>query len=180
MIVPPANHGRRSFASAVLARDQTADAGRVAENLVEGLRYEIGPPAAEVQPIGGRECGGVEQHVPAVLLCERNPVERMLHARKVRLRRIGEQSVATARRPRKMFCELAHRRRACRAAPPGRRSSRQCLRARELADAVHRVVIVEGQKILAAGIERIRFANQLQGLRRIRREYRPRTRPDRR
>ena len=49
------------------ARDQAADAGRLAEHLVERERDEVRVPAGEVEPVGRHERGGVEQHVPAVL-----------------------------------------------------------------------------------------------------------------
>jgi hypothetical protein len=62
------------FGERRLARDQTADPGRVAEDLVEGLGDEIRSPSAKVQVICRGERGGVEQDVPAMLLRERNPV----------------------------------------------------------------------------------------------------------
>ena len=81
----------------VPAREQAADAGRPAEHLVERQRDEVGVPAAEVEPVGRHVGGGVEQDVPAVLVRLLDPLQRVLDAGEVRLRRIGEQVVVVAR-----------------------------------------------------------------------------------
>ena len=62
--VPPANHGRWSVSSARVAGEQTADAGRVAEHLVEGDADEVRPHGPQVQAVRGHERRCVEQHVP--------------------------------------------------------------------------------------------------------------------
>ena len=52
------------LAQRLAACEQAADAGRVAEHLVERHRGEVGPVAAEVEPVRRHEGGDVEQHVP--------------------------------------------------------------------------------------------------------------------
>ena len=66
----------------VAAGEQAADAGRPAEHLVERERDEVRVPAAEVEPVGGHVCGGVEQHVPAVRVGLLDPLERVLRRRR--------------------------------------------------------------------------------------------------
>ena len=78
MIVPPANQGRCSFFSALAAGHQRADAGRVAEDLVERERDEIRFEPAQVERVGGREGGRVQQHIPAMGVGALDPFERML------------------------------------------------------------------------------------------------------
>ena len=92
-MVPPANHGRRSLASAVAPGEQRPDARGIAEELVERERDEVGLDDAQVEPVGGHEGGAVEDHVPAVLVRLLDPLERVLHAAEVGLRRVGEQVV---------------------------------------------------------------------------------------
>ena len=140
--VPPLNQGRRSRASAVAPGEQRADAGRVAEHLVEGDRDEVGLPGREVEPTRRHERGAVEQHVPAPLLRRRDPLERVLDAGEVRLRGIGEQVVAAPGRRRRGSARAPRRRRAGRA-PRAARTRSRALGARELADAVDRVVVVD-------------------------------------
>ena len=87
----------------------------------------------------------------------------MLHAGEVRLRRVGEEVVSARARQR----QLAVERRLV--DPQLRRLHRHVGRfgaagAIELPDAVHRVVIVEGEQKAVAGLERIRLADQLEGL----------------
>src|SRR5690349_15598377 len=59
----PAQLPKRRF-----ARQQAADPGWVAEDFVERQCYEIGMPAAQIEPVGRREGRSIEQHIPAALL----------------------------------------------------------------------------------------------------------------
>ena len=134
MIVPPENQGRRSRCS--LPREQTADARRIAEHLVEGQRYEVGMMRRQIEPVRRHERGGVEHHVPTMLVRQIDPRKRVLDAGKIRLRGIGEEVMVPRRHPRQLAHQVhfvhAHfrqqQRHVGRGGAPG---------ARELADAVH-------------------------------------------
>ena len=78
------------------ARQQRSDPCRPAEQLVERDRHEVRMPARQVEPVGRREGGRVDEHVPAVVVRVVDPVERVVDAREVRLRREGEQVVVRA------------------------------------------------------------------------------------
>ena len=82
----PAQPGQR-----LPAGDQAAAPRRVAEELVEGDRDEVGADRRGVQGIGRREGGAVEQDVPAELVRLGDPLERVLGAAEVGLRRIREE-----------------------------------------------------------------------------------------
>jgi len=71
------------------AGEQRPHARGVAEHLVERERHEVGMPAREVQAVHRNEGRRVEQDVPAAGLCPRDPLERVLDAREVRLRGEG-------------------------------------------------------------------------------------------
>ena len=126
----------------VAAGEQATDAGRPAEHLVEGERDEVGMPAGEVEPVGGDVGGGVEQDVPAVCVSLLDPVERVLDAGEVRLGRVGEQVVVLAAD----FGQVA-RQQLLVDAQIGRLARHVgrlgAAGARELADPVDRVVVVE-------------------------------------
>lgn len=72
--------------------DQCADAGRIAEDLVERQRHQVGLDHAQVESIGGHESRTVQQDVPAEILRLGHQLERMLHTGEIRLRREGEQA----------------------------------------------------------------------------------------
>ncbi len=91
VIVPPEYQGRCSFSTVDFARDQGAYAGGVAEHLVERETDEVGAPPTEVEPVGGDERRRVQQHIPALRVRLRDPLQRVLHTGEVRLRRIGEK-----------------------------------------------------------------------------------------
>jgi hypothetical protein len=91
MIVPPANHGRRSRASASRRASRQPDPGRQAEHLVPADRHELGLDDRQVKAAGGDERGRVEQHVVPGRLRPRHPRERMAHPAEVGLGRVGEQ-----------------------------------------------------------------------------------------
>jgi hypothetical protein len=155
----------------VRAGDQAADAGRPAEHLVEGERDVVGVPAAEVEPVGRHVRRRVEQDVPAVCVRLLDPVERVLDAGEVRLRGIGEQVVVIAGR----LGQVARQQVAIDAQV--RRDARHVGRlgpanARELADPVDRVVVVEGQQESVAGMEWVGLADESQGAGRVRCEDR--------
>ena len=102
----------------------------------------------------GANAAQSSKHVPSGIAGGLDPVERMLHATEVRLGGEGEQVVAAGHR----FAEfgLDHR-----AVEPqllgahGQIGDRRAVRACELADAVDRVVVVVGQKVVVAALERI-------------------------
>ena len=110
----------------VAAREQAADAGRLAEHLVEGERDEVGVPAGEVEPVGRHVGGGVEQHVPAVLRAPGRS-SRADAARRRSSTGPGRRTGCGARRRRRSGSgAAASRRRAAR----GRRSARRWSRRR--------------------------------------------------
>ena len=144
-IVPPENQGRSQLGERLAAGEQAADAGRLAEHLVEGERDEVRVPAGQVEPVGRHERGGVEQHVPAVRVRLLDPVERVLDAGEVRLGRVGEEVVVlaadlgqVARQQLLVDAQLGRL-----ARDVGRLGAAG---AGELADAVDRVVVVEGEQ----------------------------------
>ena len=65
--VPPANHGRRNFASAGSNQQATHPCG-ISEHFIEGDAHEIRPYGAKVETIGRYKCRGVEKHIPAFVL----------------------------------------------------------------------------------------------------------------
>ena len=143
------------------AGDQAADSGRVAEELVERDGHEIRLEDLEIHGIGGRVGGAVEQDVPAELMRLVHPGERVVHAAEVGLRRVGEQPVlgrpcATQHGPKLLLVHaqvgLAH----------GHVGDGRALDVGELADAVHRVVVVVGQAEHPARAERVRLADELE------------------
>ena len=112
-------------------REQRAEPGRVAEHLVEGDRDEVRLPHRQVEPARRHERGGVQDHVPAALLGRRDPLERVLDAGEVGLRRVGEEVVAvrgarrrgSARAPRRRRGDRAPRAARTRSARPWRRAN---------------------------------------------------------
>jgi hypothetical protein len=62
----------------LVAHQQAAHAGGVAEHLVERHHHEIGRHGAQVQAAGGHEGGGVQQHVPALRARGLHQIERVL------------------------------------------------------------------------------------------------------
>jgi hypothetical protein len=54
------------FGQRCAARNQAANASRVAKQLVEGERHEVRPPAAQIEAVGRRESARVQQHIPAI------------------------------------------------------------------------------------------------------------------
>ena len=126
-------------------------------------------PAAEVEAVRGHEGGGVEQHVPARACAPADPLQRVLDAGEVGLRGESEEVVAPGGR-------LRGRGRARLVHPQVRRHHRQvdgagAVCAIELADAVHGVVVVEGEQELVSGRERVGLADQLQRVAGVGREH---------
>src|SRR3954465_10629705 len=74
-----------------VAREEAADAGGVAEHLVEGHRDEVWLDRAEIQAGRRDERRGIEQDEPAGALSLRDELQWMLHAGEVRLRRERKQ-----------------------------------------------------------------------------------------
>ncbi len=142
-----------------VAHDETADAGRIPEHLVEGDADEIRVNCRQIEAIGRNERRCVEQHVPTRAVRFVDDVERVLHPGKIRLRRKGEQVVAIRigrlEQPTERLTvdpQVGHRDR--------RVLDAHALRLREFADAVHRVVIVDGEETAPSWRERIRFARR--------------------
>ena len=180
-LVPLALHERRDDRAArepgplellerIEAGDQSADAGRPAEHLVERQRDEIGMMTRQVEPVGGHVRSRVEQDIPAVVMRLVDPGERVMDAGEVRLRREGEQVVVDARH----LGEIA--REASFVDPQLGRGARHVGRlgaasTGELADAVDRVVVVEGQQEPVIPPERVCLADEPQRSGRVRREH---------
>jgi hypothetical protein len=128
-------------------------------------------PAAQVQPVGRHVRGRIEQHVPAVRVRLLDPLQWVLNAGEVRLRRVGEQVVVIADGVAQVAREQAlvdaqiggHTGYVRGLGPAG---------ARELADPVDRVVVVEGEQKAIAGVERVGLADKAQRAGRIGREDR--------
>ncbi len=57
--------GTVQFCQGAAAGDQRANAGRVAENFIEGKRDKIRVDGGEIQRIGGGEGGRIQQHIPS-------------------------------------------------------------------------------------------------------------------
>jgi hypothetical protein len=145
-----------------LASNQGADSGRVAEDLVEGDRNEVGVPDAQVQSIGRHERGCIQQDIPALILCTRDPVKRVPNTREVGLRGVGEKvgrigaGLIEIRRQPLLVDPHGRRKDGC-VGHPGSSGPRK------LANAVDGVVVVEGQEIVALRRERIGLADEAQG-----------------
>ena len=150
-------------------RQEHPDAGRPAEQLVERDRHEVRVPPRQVEAVRGGERGRVDEDVPAVLVGLLDPVERMVDAGEVRLRRIGEQVVVRAAELGEIAGQeaLVDAQLGCGARHVGRLGAAG---AGELAHAVHRVVVVEGEEEPVARAERVRLADEPQRSRRVRRE----------
>ncbi len=153
----------------LLTGEEAADSGRIAEQLVQRDRDEVRLPLAEVEPVRRHERRTVHQHVPAGRLCSRNPLERVLDAREVRLRRVGEQvAVPTVGVPQQRLEHVLVD--AQRGRRPGHVRGRRARSARELANPVHRVVVVGREQKAAAGAERVRLPHQPERAGRVCRE----------
>lgn len=118
-------------------------------------------PLAQVQVIGGHIGGGVEKNVPTSRSSFRDPSQGVLHPGKVGLSRVSEQVVTV--RSRAVEEAIQHGL----VDPHLRRRHRNVSRRGapspvELSDAVHRVVIVEGEKELIVRFEGIGLADQPQ------------------
>ena len=156
----------------VVADQQTADAGRIAEHLVERDRDEVRPHHAQIEAVGRHERRRVEQHVPAARVRRLDEAQRMLDARRNSTAPETRTGWRARDRPAPearsvagdVDAQLRHGQR--------RVVDRRALRARELADAVDRVVVVDGQQQASARLERVRLADQLQRARRVEREDR--------
>jgi len=116
-------------------------------------------PDAQVERARRHVRGGVEEHVPPVCVRLLDPLEWMLHTREVRLRRIREQVVVVADRVGEISREHA-----LVDTQIGRDAGYVrgvgAARARELTDAVDRVVIVEREQEAVTRAERICLADQ--------------------
>ena len=97
-MVPPANQGLSSLANTLPARDERPDAGRIAEHLVERERDEVRFDRTEVETVRGHEGRAIQQHVPTPVVGRLDPLQRVLDAAEVGLRRVGEQT-SLARTP---------------------------------------------------------------------------------
>jgi hypothetical protein len=146
--------------------EQGAHTGRVAEHLVERDRDEVRLPHRQVEPAGRHERGGVDDHVPASRLGQRDPVERVLDAGEVRLRWVREQVVAVGGDVVEIALEQPVRN------PKIRRLERHirrpgALRPRKLADPIDRVVVIERGQELVAAPKRTGLADQPQAAGRV-------------
>ena len=131
------------------------------------------PIAVRVEGVGRRERGAVEQDVPAQLVRLGDPLERVLHAAEVGLRRKREELC------RRALPSAAPRRAGpCGPAPVEAQvlladrhvGDRGAPLAGELADAVDGVVVVVGEQEATAGRERVRLADELERAARVGRE----------
>ena len=151
------------------ADEQCADARRMAEHFVERERHEIRLHGRKVQAAGGHEGGRIEQHAPSFALRFRDNFERMLHAGKIGLRRISKQiGVGRIGLVQQSFqaCDVQpqfghHQRRVGNAGAFG---------AREFANSIHGVVIVESEQVTAARRKGKGFAHELERRRGVLRE----------
>jgi hypothetical protein len=153
------------------ARKQRADAGRPAEHFVEGQCDEVRMPLGEIEQVGRNEGGRVEEHVPAVRVGPFDPLEWVLDAGEVGLGWVGEQVVLVAdnlgevaREQLSVDAELGRLARDV--------AGLGAAGAREFADPVDRVVVVEGKEEAVAGTERVGLANEVQRAGRVRSEDR--------
>jgi hypothetical protein len=118
-------------------------------------------PARETEAIGRHVGGGVEQYVPAVIVGLLDPLEWVLDAREVRLGRVGKQVVVIADR----VGQVA--RQQLLVDPQVGQDARDIGRlgvagAGELADAVDRVVVVEGEQEAIPWAEGVGLADEPQ------------------
>ena len=170
LTVPPANHGRCSRASASCVAEQAADTGRIAEHLVEGDRDEVRlqrpadragwsarrPPrrAARPSPV---VCASATRSsgcwTPEKFDCAGN-------AKRFGFDRSAASSSWTKPSPIERRSGMVER----------RVVDVRAFRARELANAVHRVVVVEREQKPSARRERVAFADVLQRGRGVQRE----------
>ena len=147
-------------------RNECSDTGGVAKHLVERQGNIVRMVATQVEPIGRHEGGGIEEHVPTAILSPLDPLQWMLNSGEVRLGWKGEEVVATLLGEAPGGVQQRFR------DPHLRRSDRNIGGPRpvgpvEFADAVDRVVIVEGQEELVPGLEGIGLSYQLQSVARI-------------
>jgi hypothetical protein len=149
--------------------EQTADTGRISEHLVKRDRHEIGLHSGEIQPIGWDERRRIEQHVPAAGMRALDPVQRVLDAREVGLRRVREKVrtrwIRLIEQPGETIFVEPQIGQGERCVVDG-----GCAGLRELADAVDRVVIVEGEEQLSTLDEGVALTNVFQGAARVERE----------
>ena len=146
-IVPPANHGRRSRASASRRTTREPTPVGIAENLVPGDGDEVGLPARQVERVRRDEGRRIEQHIPAAILGGVDPVEgggRPSSSTAPGRRRGG----APAGQPSSSREDGRSSTRSSGARAAG--TSLRRPRAGELADPVDRVVVVGGQEQPAA------------------------------
>ena len=117
------------------------------------------------------ERGGVEQNVPAFAPRLGDPLERVLDAGKVRLRRVGKKVVPPASCQAEVLFELgvvhSHLRQSQRNI-----GDLGLFGTGKFANAVHRIVIVERQQKMIALAEGVGFSDQLERGRGVRREDR--------
>ena len=151
------------------ANDKRADAGRVAEHLVEGQRHEVRLDRRQVESVGRCERGAVHEHVPTSLVGLVDPRKRVVHAAEVGLGGKCEETRLLCVDPREFLADhravqaqvgIAH----------GQVCDRRAGRARELTDAVDRVVVVVGQQEAAAFMERVGLPDELERPTRVGRE----------
>ena len=144
-------------------RDQRADAGGDAEQLVERDGDEVGAHGAKIEAARRDVRGRIEQHRIAQLLRIGDERQWVPPAREVGLRRKGEEA-GPARdatlEPGVRLVELER----------GRERNREQSRpgtARKLARAIHRVVVVGGEHEAAVGAERKTLRHELARRRRV-------------
>ncbi len=166
---PAGKPGPSQDVQGLVPEHQRPHAGRVAEHLVEGQGDEVRVDHREIEAVARREGRAVEDHVPALLVRPRDPFHRVLHAAEVRLRWVREQvrrvGLAVAKRlghGSAVDAQLGRQH--------GQIADAGSVVAGELADAVHRVVVVVRQQEAPAGLERIGLADQLQRPARVGRE----------
>src|SRR5258708_6930088 len=152
--------GALQFGQCRFAYQQTADARRVAEHFIERDRHKIGMPFEEIQSIGWREGSAIHEHIPPSCMGLFNPLQWVLYTAEVGLGRVGKQVKVLRTSLIESMNQLSlvhtevrsYNRHICEGCP---------FRFGKLADAVDRVVVIEGEQVLPTRSKGIRLPYKL-------------------
>ena len=163
VIVPPANQGRRSCAQRLPAGDQRADCPSGSRTSCRRTAARSPADRRQVEAVGRARTRRSRAARPSRARAPRRSTPADA-ARRRSWTAPGRRTAwsAAGRAPRARAEHLRPRRAAGRARAPACTSTLAPLRARELADAVDRVVVVVGEQEAAAGRERIGLADELE------------------